>query len=413
MSSLFGDTPTDQLIDRARGQYTPNYRQTPIFATHGEGVWLFDRDGKRYLDMIAGIAVNALGHAHPRLARAVADQAGRLLHASNLYFNEPALALMEELTRVSFGDRVFFTNSGAESNEATLKLARRYWSVVRERPERSGILAFNESFHGRTMATVTLTGQPKYHKGFEPMLPGIYYADFDDLESVTAALDAAGDTIGTILIEPVQCEGGLRVPTPGFLPALRALCDERDLLLAYDEVQTGVGRCATWFAYEDEGARPDIMSLAKGLGGGVPLGAMVTTEAIAQGFQPGSHASTFGGNPIATRAGYEVIRTIEEEGLLESASRVGAYLASGLRELAKTHPERCVEVRGRGLLYGLELRTSQDETLGKRVVASGLERGLLLNAIQGKILRFTPPLILEEGHVDEVIEKLDEILAAV
>jgi predicted acetylornithine/succinylornithine family transaminase len=413
MSSLFGDTPTDQLVNRARGQYTPNYRQTALFATHGEGVWLFDRSGKRYLDMIAGIAVNALGHAHPRLVGAVADQAERLLHASNLYFNEPALALMEELTRVSFGDRVFFTNSGAESNEATLKLARRYWSVVRGRPERSGILAFNASFHGRTMATVTLTGQPKYHKGFEPMLPGVHYATFDDLESVKETLDAAQDTIGTILLEPVQCEGGLRVPTPGFLPALRALCDERDLLLAFDEVQTGVGRCGTWFAYEDEGARPDIMSLAKGLGGGVPLGAMVTTEAIAQGFQPGSHASTFGGNPLATRAGYEVLRTIEEEGLLARSNEVGEHLASGLRELVGSHDERCLEVRGRGLLYGLELRTEEDETLGKRVVQAGLERGLLLNAIQGKVLRFTPPLILERAHVDQLIEGLDGILSAV
>jgi len=413
MSSLFGDTPTDQLVNRARGQYTPNYRQTALFATHGEGVWLFDRSGKRYLDMIAGIAVNALGHAHPRLVGAVADQAERLLHASNLYFNEPALALMEELTRVSFGDRVFFTNSGAESNEATLKLARRYWSVVRGRPERSGILAFNASFHGRTMATVTLTGQPKYHKGFEPMLPGVHYATFDDLESVKEALDAAQDTIGTILLEPVQCEGGLRVPTPGFLPALRALCDERDLLLAFDEVQTGVGRCGTWFAYEDEGACPDIMSLAKGLGGGVPLGAMVTTEAIAQGFQPGSHASTFGGNPLATRAGYEVLRTIEEEGLLARSNDVGEHLAAGLRELVGSHAERCLEVRGRGLLYGLELRTEEDETLGKRVVQAGLERGLLLNAIQGKVLRFTPPLILERAHVDQLIEGLDGILSAV
>ncbi len=413
MSSLFGDASTDQLVALARGQYTPNYRQTTLFANHGECVWLYDRAGTRYLDMTAGIAVNALGHGHRRLVDAIAEQAGRLIHASNLYFNEPALALMNELTRVSFGERVFFTNSGAESNEAALKLARRYWSVVRERPERTGILAFNASFHGRTMATVTLTGQPKYHKGFEPMLPGVYYADFDDLQSVIEALDQAQDTIGTILLEPVQCEGGLRVPTPGFLPALRALCDDRDLLLVFDEVQTGVGRCGSWFAYEEEGVQPDIMSLAKGLGGGVPLGAMVTTEAIAQGFQPGSHASTFGGNPLATRVGYEVIRTIEEDGLLERASTVGAHLAQGLVSLSERYAERCVEVRGRGLLYGLELRTEEDETLGKRVVQAGLERGLLLNAIQGKVLRFTPPLILERAHVDQVIDSLDEILAEV
>jgi predicted acetylornithine/succinylornithine family transaminase len=413
MSGLFGDATSDELMARARDHYTPNYTQRPVFAARGEGVWIFDRDGKPYMDLVAGIAVSALGHAHPRLTAAIAEQAGRLIHASNLYFNEPALALMEELRRVSFGDRVFFTNSGAESNEAALKLARRYWSVVREVPNRAGILAFEESFHGRTMATVTLTGQPKYHAGFEPMLPGVHYATFDDLQSVRDALDAAGGTIGTILIEPIQCEGGMRLPSKGFLPALRALCDERDLLLAVDEVQTGVGRCATWFATEDEDVRPDIMSLAKGLGGGVPLGAMITTEAIAQAFQPGSHASTFGGNPLATRAGLEVVRTIEEEGLLEQASRVGAHLGAGLGKLASRHGDRVVQARGRGLLWGLELRTSGDPDLGKRVVAAGLKDGLLLNAIQGKILRFTPPLIIEEAEIDQALETLDAILDSV
>lgn len=412
MSTLFSEQSTADLVARATSHHTPNYKPQPIFLVRGEGVWVWDRDGRRYLDMVAGISVNALGHAHPRLVDAIRDQADKIVHCSNLYFNEPALALMDELTRLSFADRVFFTNSGSESNEAALKLARRYWTVVRERPERTDFLAFHQSFHGRSFASLTATGQPKYHEGFQPLLPGFHYAEFGDVASVEQALDEAGDRIGAILVEPVQCEGGLRVAPEGFLKKLRKLCDERDVLLMLDEVQTGVGRTGEWFCYEIEGVRPDVMSLAKGLGGGVPLGAMVCTEEVGQAFSRGSHASTFGGNPLATRAGLEVVRTIEEEQLLDHVYEAGEHLGRGLQALVDKYPERCVEARGFGLLRGLELKDDTGE-LGPRVIERGRDEGLLLNAIAGKVLRFAPPLIVQRGHLDAALEIVDRLLAEV
>jgi acetylornithine/succinyldiaminopimelate/putrescine aminotransferase len=318
---------------------------------------------------------------------------------------------MEKLVSVSFGERVFFTNSGAESNEAALKLSRRYWRVVRGREDRYGFLTFEESFHGRTFATVTATGQPRYHEGFEPMLPGFSYAPFGDLGAAETALDQSGDTVGAILVEPIQCEGGLRLPPAGYLAGLREICDRREVLLIFDEVQTGVARTGAWFAHQLDGVTPDIMTLAKGLGGGVPLGAMVCTDEVAQGFVPGSHATTFGGGPLATRAGLEVMRVIEDEGLLEHVNEVGAHLHAGLQALVKRHPERCLEARGRGLLRGLEL--GDEDGLGQRVVSGAMERGLLINAIGGKVLRFAPPLVISEADIDEALDVLGSVLAEV
>jgi acetylornithine/N-succinyldiaminopimelate aminotransferase len=411
MSSLFKEASSAELIERARGCYTPNYRQSPIFPVRGEGARVWDRDGRAYLDLIAGIAVSSLGHGHPRLVQAIQEQAAALIHTSNLYFNEPALALMEQLVDKSFADRVFFTNSGAESNEAALKLARRYWREVRGRDDRSDYLTFHKSFHGRTFATVTATGQPKYHKGFEPMLPGFHYADYDDLEAVERALDAADDRVGAILIEPVQCEGGLRIPGPGYLTGLRKICDDRDVVLIFDEVQTGVGRTGQWFCYQIEGVEPDIMTLAKGLGGGVPLGAMLCTNKVAGGFEPGSHATTFGGNPLATRAGLAVMTVIEEDGLLDHVRAMGAHLQGALEGLVDKYPDRCIDARGHGLLRGLELRDDDGET-GRRVVAACVDRGLLANAIGGRILRFAPPLVIQRAELDEAVQILDDVLGA-
>lgn len=397
---------------RARSFFTPNYRQAPMVPIRGRGVWLEDDQGRPYLDLVAGIAVSSLGHGHPRLVAAIADQAERMIHCSNLYFNEPAVALVETLVSRSFADRVFLTNSGAESNEAAIKLARRYWSQVRGRPERFGLLSFHHSFHGRTLATVTASGQPKYHRGFEPLLPGIHYAHFGDLKSVEKALDEADDEIGAVLVEPIQCEGGLHLPPTGFIEGLRGLCDSRDVLLILDEVQTGVGRTGRLFSYEHHGITPDVITLAKGLGGGVPVGAMLCTEEVARGFEPGSHASTFGGNALAARAASEVLAVIEDTDLLAHVCQVGTRLGQGLEELVERHPHRCVEARGRGLLWGLELQTDDPE-LGRRVVARGLERGLLLNAIAGRILRLTPPLVIDQGEVDHALGVLDQILADV
>ena len=407
--TLFPDSSTSELLARATSHYMPSYRQAPRFLVRGEGPWVWDRDGKRYLDMLAGIAVCSLGHAHPRLVEAIRQQADQLVHVSALYHNEPALALMDRLIALSFADRVFFCNSGTEANEAALKLARRYRAVVRGQPERSDILAFHQSFHGRTYGAISVTGQPKYHAGFEPMLPGVHFAEYGDIAAAEAAMDAAGGRVGTVIVEPVQCEGGLRVPPKGYLPKLRALCDARDALLIFDEVQTGVGRTGEWFCYEIEAARPDLMTLAKGIAGGVPLGVMLCTSAVGEGFVAGSHASTFGGNPLATRAGLEVIRVIEEERLLDHVFEVGEHLQAGLGELARRYPDHCVEARGVGLLRGLELVADERE-LGPAVVKAALDKGLLLNAIAGRVLRFVPPLVVQKGHVDAALEILDEIL---
>ena len=409
MTTLFPELSTPELLARAASHYTPNYNQAPLVLTRGEGVWLWDRDGRRYLDMVAGIAVCSLGHCHPRLVAAIRDQAETLIHVSNLFHNEPAVALMDLLTELSFADRVFLCNSGTEANEAALKLARRYRSVVRGQPERTDVLAFEHSFHGRTYASLTATGQPKYHAGFGPMVPGFHYASFGDLASVEAALDQAEGHIGTIIIEPIQCEGGLRMPPKGFLKDLRKLTQARDVTLIFDEVQTGCGRVGEWFAYELEGRPPDVMTLAKGIGGGVPLGAMVCSEEFGQAFVPGTHASTFGANPLAARAGTEVLRTIAEQKLLDQVFEVGEHLHAGLEKLVAAHPGVCVEARGVGLLRGLEL-VDDERKLGARVVAACRGKGLLTNAIADKVLRFVPPLITETGHIDLALEILGDVL---
>ncbi len=410
IDSLFPDETTGELLARASSHYTPSYRQQPIFLTRGEGVWVWDRNGNRYLDMVAGIAVNSLGHAHPRLVQAIREQSEKIIHCSSLYHNEPALALMDRLTDVSFADRVFFGNSGAEANEAALKLARRYQKTVARQPDKTDFLSFNNSFHGRTYATVTATGQPKYHEGFEPMMPGFRYADFGDLASVERAFEQAEGRIGAVLVEPIQCEGGLFLPPKGFLPALRKLCTRHGALLIFDEVQTGIGRTGEWFAYEIEAVTPDIMTLAKGLGGGVPIGAMLCSDEVAFGFGPATHASTFGGNPLATRAALEVMRTIADDGLLDHAFEVGEYLGQGLQALVDKHPGKCVETRGVGLLRGLEL-VADERNLGATIVPECRDQGLLTNAIAGKVLRFVPPLIVEKGHVDAALEILDRVIA--
>jgi acetylornithine/N-succinyldiaminopimelate aminotransferase len=407
--SIYPELDTAEVVAKARSHYTPNYRQAPVVLTRGEGVWVWDRDGKRYLDMIAGIAVCSLGHAHPRLVDAISRQAGALIHTSSLWHNEPAVALMEKLTELSFADSVFFGNSGTEANEAALKLARRYRSVIKKQPERPGILAFHKSFHGRSYMSMTVTGQPKYHKGFEPLVPDVHYADYGDLDSVELALNAAKGRISTIIVEPIQCEGGLRVPPEGFLKGLRNLCDRDDMILIFDEVQTGMGRVAEWFCYEISGVQPDIMTLAKGIASGVPLGAMLATAEVARGFEPGAHASTFGGNPLATRAGLEVVRVIEDDKLLDHAYEMGEFLNSCLEGLIERHGDKCVEARGCGLLRGLEL-VDDDRHLGKAIVNAAREKGMLLNAIGGHILRFSPPLIIDREQLQWGVTTLSEIM---
>jgi acetylornithine/N-succinyldiaminopimelate aminotransferase len=387
----------------AKQVMTPNYRPAPIVFERGQGVWLYDAEDRRYLDFAAGIAVCALGHGHPGLSKAISQQAELLLHVSNLYLNRPSIELAERLTSLSFADRVYFANSGAEANEAALKLARRYMQAVRGE-NRSGFVCATRSFHGRTWAAISATGQPKYHEGFGPLVPGFTHVPYNDLAAMAAEIT---DETCAVLIEPIQGEGGVIVPDPDYLSGLRTLCDERGVLLIFDEVQTGIGRTGKWFAYQHSGVAPDIISLAKGLGGGVPIGAMMCTNQVADGFQPGVHASTFGGNPLVCRAALTVLKTIESDDLLTNSTQMGEVLAEGLATLVATVPG-VLEVRGRGLMRGLGV--DNDVIDRAAVVADARENGLLLTMAGPDALRLVPPLIVGRAHIAEAVNILRTVL---
>jgi len=378
------------------------YARYPIALVRGEGCRLWDADGKVYLDFVAGLAVCNLGHCHPRVVEAIRAQAGRLLHVSNLYHIPSQSLLARKIVELSFGDRVFFCNSGAEANEGAIKLARRYERFVRK-GDRFEILTMWNSFHGRTLGALSATGQEKLQKGFEPLVPGFRYVPFNDPEALEKAVD--GRTCA-ILMEPIQGEGGVVLPSENYLRFVRKLCDERGLLLLFDEVQVGMGRTGTLFAYEQYGVEPDVMTLAKGLAGGVPIGALVTTQEAAKGFVPGTHAATFGGNPLATAAGLAALDAILEEGILENCRQAGAYLRKGLDEVAGRHPDLIQEVRGRGLILGLELKVS-----GAPFVKACMESGLLINCTAERVLRFLPPLVVKREEIDEMLSILERVLS--
>jgi acetylornithine aminotransferase len=376
------------------------YARTPISIVRGRGSRVYDLEGREYLDFVAGIAVNALGHGHPDLVAAIQKQAQQLLHASNLYYTEPQTKLAKALVEHSFAKKVFFCNSGAEANEAAIKLARRY-AHQKYGAERYEIITMLQSFHGRTMATLTATGQDKVQKGFEPLVPGFTYAPFNNLSAVEQAV--SGRT-AAVMLEPVQGEGGVHVADKSYLTGLRELCRSRDILLIFDEVQTGMGRTGALFAYEHFGVAPDIMTLGKGLGGGLPLAACLATDEVATAFVPGTHASTFGGNPLTCAAGLAVIRTLLDGRLLEQARRMGDYLARGLQDLKDRLPI-IKETRGLGLLQGVELTVD-----GKSVVADCLARGLLINCTVDRVLRFVPPLVIMQAEIDRLLDVLNQVL---
>lgn len=397
-------TTQDELRARGDAHNCPTYSPSLVI-DRGEGVYLWDVDGNEYLDFVAGIAVASLGYRHPRLTRAITEQAEKVLHVSNMFYSEPQVRLMEKLTARSFADRVFLCNSGTEATEAAMKLARRYQRVKRGETDRFEFVSMKKSFHGRTLASITATGQPKYHKGFEPLPAGYKYADFNDLESVA---ELVTERTAGIIVEPVQGEGGVRPADPEFLRGLRALCEERGALLIYDEVQTGVGRTGDLFAYQGYGVPPDIICLAKGLGGGVPVGAMMSTEEIFSGFQRGSHATTFGGNPLASTAASTVLDVIEDDDLCANARARGEELMRGLRDIATRHPV-IVDVRGRGLMVGAEC---EGDVAGKVAVACR-DRGLLVNTAGGTTVRLVPPLIIASKHVDDALERFEDAVSSV
>jgi predicted acetylornithine/succinylornithine family transaminase len=392
---------TKSLLEWSAQYHTPNYgARSPICLVRGDGVRVWDTDGREYLDFGAGIAVTSLGHCHPRVTGAIQEAAATLLHVSNLYHSAPQIHLAKLLCEHSFAERVFFANSGAEANEAAIKIARKY-AKTRWSDDRYEIVATRDSFHGRTLATVTATGQEKYQHGFEPLVPGFKHVPYNDLKAMEHAID--GRT-AAVLVECIQGEGGVNIPDDGYLPGLRKLCDAAGALLILDEVQTGMGRTGRLWAYEHAGIQPDIMTLAKALANGVPIGAMLTKNEIASVLTAGTHGSTFGGTPFVTSVALATLTAMLEEKIPDRAARMGRHLMDGLREVARRHPV-VKDVRGRGLLIGIEL----SQAVGPLVDACR-EAGLLVLSAGEKVLRLTPPLIVGEAECDRALEIIDRVL---
>jgi len=375
------------------------YGERKIALVRGAGSTVWDADGVEYLDFFSGISVNNLGHCHPAVVEAIRQQAATLVHVSNLYYIEPQAQLARLLAEHCFAKKWFFCNSGAEANEAAIKLVRRYWHERGE--EKPEIITMEGSFHGRTILTVTATGQEKYRRGFEPLAPGFNYVPYDDIKALENAM---GDSTGGIMLEPIQGEGGVIVPSPEYLERVRALCDKYGMLLVLDEVQTGLGRTGKLFAYEHFDVTPDIITLAKSLGGGVPIGATGATEEVAQGFVPGSHASTFGGNPLATAAAEAYLKALLADGVLENASRLGELLISKLSEVAAKHSS-VKEVRGKGLMLGVELDFQAGEIVGRF-----LQERIIVGSAGQHVLRLYPSLLVTEDDIGRVTGTFDRLL---
>ena len=391
---------TEELQQQTARTIMNTYARLPISLVRGKGCTVYDAEDRDYLDFAAGIAVNALGHGHPDLVTAIERQARRLIHTSNLFYSEPQVRLAEQLVAHSFADKVFFCNSGAEANEAAIKLARRH-AFQKYGPDRYEIITMHNGFHGRTLATLTATGQAKVQHGFAPLPQGFTYAGFNDVASIERGMTSR---TAAVMIEPVQGEGGVVAADRSFWEQLQRLCRDRDVLLIFDEIQTGMGRTGTLFAYEQYPVQPDIMTLAKGLGGGFPIGACLATDEVARAFDPGSHASTFGGNPLACAAALAVCKVLVDDGLLEHGRAMGAYLHNGLLEL-KNRCSLITDVRGLGLLQGMALTMT-----GQPVVRDCLARRVLINCTAENVLRFMPPLIVTTREIDRLLDVLSGAL---
>jgi acetylornithine/N-succinyldiaminopimelate aminotransferase len=391
-------------VSAASSVLLPTYARAPIALERGEGAWAITADGQRFLDFGAGIAVNSLGHAHPHLVEALTSQAQRIWHTSNLYTMPEGEKLARRLCEATFAERVFFTNSGAEANECAIKMARKY-HAAKGHPERYRIVTFEGAFHGRTLATIAAGGQQKYIDGFGPKVDGFDQVPFDDEAALKAAI---GPETAALMIEPIQGEGGLRSVPMRVLKQLRELCDEHGLMLIFDEIQTGVGRTGKFFAYEHYGVAPDIMSIAKGIGGGFPMGACLATEEAASGMTLGTHGTTFGGNPLAMAVGNAVLDVILAPGFLDHVQKTALRLRQSLAQLRDQHPQVIEEIRGEGLMLGLKLKT-----LNTDFVAQARAAGLLVVAAGDNVVRLLPPLIIGESEVAEAVARLDKAAGAV
>ena len=384
---------TQELIKIEDDYFINTFTRQPLVLDHGEGVKVTDIDGNEYLDMFAGIAVNALGHNHPKLVKAIQEQAEKLIHISSIYYNEPALIYAKKLIEMTSFDRIFYANSGAEANEGAIKLAVKYTG-------KSEVISTVESFHGRTVVTLAATGHEHYHEPFKAILPkGFINVPYNDIEAIKEAIT---ENTAAIIVEPIQGEGGVNVPDIEYLKEIEKICHENDIVFIVDEVQTGFGRCGTLFAHELFDVKPDIMTMAKGIGGGVPMGGILATEKVASAFVPGDHGTTFGGGPLVCAAANAVLDTIVDENILDNVNEVGDYFISELKKLDK---DVIAEVRGKGLMVGLELTKPGAEYVDKL-----REAGFLINCTADKVLRFVPPLIITKEEVDEFVKALDEIL---
>lgn len=391
-------------VSGSQSPLLPTYARAPVAFERGEGPWAITADGTRYLDFGAGIAVNALGHAHPHLVRTLTEQAGKIWHTSNLYSMPEGERLARRLCEATFAERVFFANSGAEANECAIKMARKF-HAAKGNPERFRIVTFEGAFHGRTLATIAAGGQQKYIEGFGPKVEGFDQVPFDDEKALRAAI---GPETAALMIEPIQGEGGLRSVPARFLKLLRELCDEHGLLLIFDEIQTGVGRTGKFFAYEIYGVAPDIMSIAKGIGGGFPMGACLATEEAASGMTLGTHGTTFGGNPLAMAVGNAVLDVVLAPGFIKNVGRIALRLKQSLAELKDRHPDVIAEIRGEGLMLGLKLHTPNTD-----FVNEARAQGLLVVGAGDNVVRLLPPLIITESDVAEGISRLDRAAGAV
>lgn len=393
-------TSNSNWKERGDNVFIGTYSRFPAAMVRGEGCRLWDADGQEYIDFLSGIAVCSLGHCHPAVTESICSQAGKLMHVSNLFYTEPQIELAELLTANSFADKVFMANSGAEANEAAIKLAR-----IHSGPDKYEIISLSGSFHGRTLATVAATGQPKFHQGFDPLPQGFVHAEFGDASSLEKLVN---EKTCAILCEPLQGESGVRPLGREYLEAIRQLCDKHDLLLIFDEVQTGMGRTGSLFAYQQLGIVPDIMTVAKALGNGLPIGAMLTRNEIAASLGVGTHASTFGGNPVAAAAAVAVMNVMLEDGFFQTVQDQGAYLSERLNEVATQFPELATGVRGSGLLLGLVL-TEKGIDQGAKIVEMLFQEGILINFAGNRVLRFIPPLVVGQEEIDLLIGKLTEV----
>lgn len=391
-----------EIFAKDQASYLPVFSRYAIVLEHGDGVYVYDTNGRQYLDFLGGIAVNVLGHAHPALVRAISSQAARLIHCSNLYYTQTQAEAAARLTNLSGLGKVFFGNSGAEANEGAIKLARKY--AWRKDPAKVEIITAHHSFHGRTLAALTATGQPKYHEGFGPLPGGFSYVDYGDGDALEAAMS---DKTCAVLLETIQGEGGVHVPPAGYWQRVRALCDRYDACLILDEIQSGMGRTGTFFAYEGFDVQPDIVTLAKGLAGGVPIGAFIAKDTVAAAFGPGDHGSTFGGNPLACAAALAVLDEMEKPDFLPHVREMGAYFQGQLEKLRQKYPALILSVRGRGLLLGAELSRP-----GREIVDACLAEGAIVNCTAENVLRFVPPLIVTKAQIDELTAILDRIFPA-